>query len=85
MGHPEFAKSRESNRAMMDFSDCERIFGSLLGSVPTIRTKTNAVVIWELRRGRFGGLTWPRSTYSVANMLSTVRASPCAMEDRRSR
>src|SRR5688572_28088889 len=40
------AKSRESNRAM-DFSDQERIFGTLLGSVPNIRAKTNGVVIYK--------------------------------------
>ena len=69
----EFAKSRESNRAM-DFSDQERIFGSLLGSVPTIRTKTNAVVIYKgFVVAEFGDTTWPDPTYSVAkSMLSTV-------------
>ena len=36
-----FAQSRESRREM-DFSDQERIFGSLLGSVPTRRATTNA-------------------------------------------
>ena len=69
----EFAKSRESSRAM-DFSDQERIFGSLLGSVPTIRTKTNAVVIYKgFVVAEFGDTTWPDPTYSVAkSMLSTV-------------
>ena len=41
-----FAQSRESNREM-DFSDQERIFGTLLGSVPNIRAKTNGVVIYK--------------------------------------
>ena len=40
-----FARSRESTREM-DFSDQERIFGSLLGSVPTERARTNGLVIW---------------------------------------
>ena len=31
----------------MDFSDQERIFGSLLGSVPTKRAKTNGLVIYK--------------------------------------
>ena len=31
----------------MDFSDQERIFGTLLGSVPNIRAKTNGVVIYK--------------------------------------
>jgi CubicO group peptidase (beta-lactamase class C family) len=71
----QFAQTRESTRAM-DFSDQERIFGSLLGSVPTIRTKTNGLVIY---RGyvvaEFGDTTWPDPTYSVAkSMLSTVAA-----------
>jgi hypothetical protein len=39
-----YAQTRESNREI-DFSDQERIFGSLLGSVPTRRAKTNGVVI----------------------------------------
>ena len=42
----DFAQSRESNREM-DFSDQERIFGTLLGSVPNIRAKTNGVVIYK--------------------------------------
>ena len=41
-----YAQSRESNRAM-DFSDQEKIVGSLLGSVPTKRAKTNGVVIYK--------------------------------------
>ena len=40
----DYALTRESNREM-DFSDQERIFGTLLGSVPNIRARTNGVVI----------------------------------------
>jgi CubicO group peptidase (beta-lactamase class C family) len=70
-----FAQSRESNRAM-DFSDQERIFGSLLGSVPTIRARTNGVVIYKgYTVAEFGDTTWTDPTYSVAkSMLSTVAA-----------
>src|SRR5689334_4946204 len=42
----DFAMTRESTREM-DFSDQERIFGTLLGSVPNIRAKTNGVVIYK--------------------------------------
>ena len=41
-----WAQTRESRREM-DFSDQEKIFGSLLGSVPTKRAKTNGVVIYK--------------------------------------
>ena len=69
----DFAKSRESNREM-DFSDQERIFGSLLGSVPNIRAHTNGVVIYKgYLVAEFGDTTWIDPTYSVAkSMLSTV-------------
>src|SRR5436190_8532476 len=68
-----FARARESERAM-DFSDQERIFGSLLGSIPTRRAHTNGIVIY---RGyvvaEFGDTTFVDPTYSVAkSMLSTV-------------
>lgn len=68
-----FAQSRESNREM-DFSDQERIFGSLLGSVPTIRARTNGVVIYKgYAVAEFGDTTWVDPTYSVAkSMLATV-------------
>jgi CubicO group peptidase (beta-lactamase class C family) len=71
----KFAQSRESERAM-DFSDQERIFGSLLGSVPTIRAKTNGVVVYKgYVVAEFGDTTWADPTYSVAkSMLSTVAA-----------
>ena len=69
----DFAKSRESNREM-DFSDQERIFGTLLGSVPNIRAKTNGVVIYKgYVVAEFGDTTWADPTYSVAkSMLATV-------------
>ena len=70
-----YAQSRESTRAM-DFSDQETIFGSLLGSVPNIRAKTNGVVIYKgYVVAEFGDNTWPDPTYSVAkSMLATVAA-----------
>ena len=53
-----FAESRESTREM-DFSDQERIFGSLLGSVPTKRAKTNGLVIYKgYVVAEFGDTTW---------------------------
>jgi len=69
----DYAKSRESNREM-DFSDQERIFGTLLGSVPNIRAKTNGVVIYKgYVVAEFGDNTWVDPTYSVAkSMLATV-------------
>jgi CubicO group peptidase (beta-lactamase class C family) len=69
----DFAKSKESTREM-DFSDQERIFGTLLGSVPNIRAKTNGVVIYKgYVVAEFGDNTWADPTYSVAkSMLSTV-------------
>jgi CubicO group peptidase (beta-lactamase class C family) len=68
-----FAESRESTREM-DFSDQERIFGSLLGSVPTRRARTNGVVIYKgYVVAEFGDTTWVDPTYSVAkSMLATV-------------
>ena len=69
----DYAKSRESNREM-DFSDQERIFGTMLGSVPNIRAKTNGVVIYKgYVVAEFGDNTWVDPTYSVAkSMLATV-------------
>jgi CubicO group peptidase (beta-lactamase class C family) len=68
-----FAESRESNREL-DFSDQERIFGSLLGSVPTRRAKTNGLVIYKgYVVAEFGDSTWVDPTYSVAkSMMATV-------------
>jgi CubicO group peptidase (beta-lactamase class C family) len=69
----DFAKSRESRREM-DFSDQERIFGTMLGSVPNIRAKTNGLVIYKgYLVAEFGDTTWTDPTYSVAkSMLATV-------------
>jgi len=71
----EFAQTRESTRAM-DFSDQERIFGSMLGSVPDIRAKTNGIVIYKgYVVAEFGDTSWVDPTYSVAkSMMSTVTA-----------
>src|SRR5690606_35270779 len=68
-----FAESRESTREM-DFSDQERIFGSLLGSVPTLRASTNGLIIYKgYVVAEFGDTTWVDPTYSVAkSMLATV-------------
>jgi len=69
----QFAQSRESTRAM-DFSDQERIFGSMLGSVPNIRTRTNGLVIYKgYVVAEFGDTSWADPTYSVAkSMMATV-------------
>ncbi|HYB96160.1 MAG TPA: serine hydrolase [Vicinamibacterales bacterium] len=69
----DYALTRESTREM-DFSDQERIFGTLLGSVPNIRAKTNGVVIYKgYVVAEFGDPTWADPTYSVAkSMLATV-------------
>ncbi len=69
----EFMKAHETNQSR-DFSDQEIIFGKLLGSIPTERAATNALVI---RHGyivaEFGDTTRPDPTYSVAkSMLSTL-------------
>jgi CubicO group peptidase (beta-lactamase class C family) len=71
----QFAQTHESKREM-DFSDQERIFGTLLGSVPNIRAHTNGVVIYKgYVVAEFGDPTWADPTYSVAkSMLSTVAA-----------
>ena len=69
----DYAKSHETQRAM-DFSDQEKTFGSLLGSVPNIRAHTNGVIIYKgYVVGEWGDNTWADPTYSVAkSMLSTV-------------
>lgn len=71
----DYAKSHETRREM-DFSDQERIFGTLLGSVPNIRAHTNGVVIYKgYVVAEFGDTSWADPTYSVAkSMLSTVMA-----------
>lgn len=68
-----YAQSHETTRAV-DFSDQEATFGSLLGSMPTRRARTNGLVIF---RGyvvaEFGDTTWVDPTYSAAkSMLATV-------------
>lgn len=70
-----FAKTRESKREM-DFSDQERIFGSMLGSVPDIRASTNGIVVYKgYVVAEFGDTTWVDPAYSVAkSMLATVTA-----------
>ena len=70
-----FARAHESNR-QMDFSDQERIFGSLLGSIPTRRAHTNGLVVYKgYVVAEFGDTTWVDPTYSVAkSMLSTLAA-----------
>jgi CubicO group peptidase (beta-lactamase class C family) len=70
-----YAQSRESTRAI-DFSDQERTFGSLLGSLPTKRARTNGLVIYKgYAVAEFGDTTWADPTYSVAkSMLSTAAA-----------
>ena len=70
-----YARSRESDRAI-DFSDQEKIFGSLLGSIPTKRAKTNGLVVYKgYVVAEFGDTTWVDPTYSVAkSMLATVAA-----------
>ncbi len=70
-----FAKAHETDRAM-DFSDQIRIFGSLLGSVPTRRAHTNGVVIYKgFVVATFGDPAAVDPTYSAAkSMLSTVAA-----------
>jgi CubicO group peptidase (beta-lactamase class C family) len=70
-----FAQSRESTREF-DFSDQERIFGSLLGSVPTRRAATNGLVIYKgYVVAEFGETTAVDPTYSVAkSMMATVAA-----------
>lgn len=70
-----FAKAHETNMPK-DFSTQEKIFGSLLGPIPSDRAATNGVII---RRGyvvaEFGETNRADPTYSVAkSMLSTVAA-----------
>jgi CubicO group peptidase (beta-lactamase class C family) len=68
-----FAEGRESTRAL-DFSDQERTFGAMLGSVPTRRATTNGLVIVKgYVVASFGDPTAVDPTYSVAkSMLSTL-------------
>jgi len=69
-----FMKAHETKSPTRDFSDQEIVNGKLLGSIPTERAGTNALII---RHGyivaEFGDTTRPDPTYSVAkSMLSTV-------------
>jgi CubicO group peptidase (beta-lactamase class C family) len=69
----DFASARETNWPR-DFSTQEKIFGTLLGSVPLQRTGTNGVIV---RNGyivaEFGDTHATGPTYSVAkSMLATV-------------
>jgi CubicO group peptidase (beta-lactamase class C family) len=68
-----FMKVHETTQAR-DFSDQERIFGKLLGSIPTERAATNGLIIRHgYIVGEFGDTTRPDPTYSVAkSMLSTI-------------
>ena len=68
-----FAKTRETNMPR-DFSTQEKIFGALLGPIPSSRAATNGLVI---RNGylvaEFGDTSAADPTYSVAkSMLATV-------------
>ena len=69
-----YAQSRETNRAI-DFSDQEKTFGTMLGSLPTKRARTNGVIIFKgYVAAEFGDTTWVDPTYSVAK--SICRRSP---------
>ena len=70
----EFMKRHETVSPARDFSDQEIVNGRLLGSIPTERAATNALII---RHGyivaEFGDTTRPDPTYSVAkSVLSTI-------------
>lgn len=69
----EYAQSHETTRAL-DFSDQQATFGSLLGSMPTRRARTNGLVVYKgYVVAEFGDTTWVDPTYSVAkSMLATV-------------
>ena len=77
-----FAQGRDSTRAM-DFSDQERIFGTLLGSVPTRRAATNGLVIYKgYVVATFGDPTSVDPTYSVAKSLLATVAGVAVREGR---
>src|SRR5215468_7996874 len=69
-----FMKANETRTPTRDFSDQEIVNGKLLGSIPTERAGTNALIIRHgFIVGEFGDTTRPDPTYSVAkSMLSTV-------------
>lgn len=77
-----FAQSRETERAM-DFSDQEKTFGSLLGSMPTRRAATNGLVVYKgYVVAEFGDTAAVDPTYSVAkSMLASVAG--VALRERR--
>ena len=69
-----FMKSHEAVSPARDFSDQEIVNGRLLGSIPSERAATNALII---RHGyivaEFGDTVRPDPTYSVAkSVLSTI-------------
>ena len=68
-----FATRNESTRET-DFSDQQRIFGTLLGSVPTRRASTNGLVVYKgYVVAEFGDTLAVDPTYSAAkSMLATV-------------
>src|SRR5262245_17907667 len=70
----EFMKANEARSPARDFSDQEIVNGKLLGSIPTERAGTNALIIRHgYIVGEFGDTQRPDPTYSVAkSMLSTV-------------
>ncbi len=70
-----YAKAHETTRAL-DFSDQEATFGTLLGSMPTRRARTNGLVIYKgFVVAEFGDTAFVDPTYSVAkSMLATVAA-----------
>src|SRR5690606_20933842 len=67
------AESPETTRAL-DFSDQQQTFGTLLGSMPTRRARTNGLVVYKgYVVAEFGDTTWVDPTYSAAkSMLATV-------------
>lgn len=71
----EYAQSHETTRAL-DFSDQQATFGTLLGSMPTRRARTNGLVVYKgYVVAEFGDTSWVDPTYSVAkSMLATVAA-----------
>jgi CubicO group peptidase (beta-lactamase class C family) len=68
-----FAEAAETSRAI-DFSDQEKTFGALLGSMPTRRAHTNGLVIYKgYVVAEFGDTQFVDPVYSAAkSMLATV-------------
>jgi CubicO group peptidase (beta-lactamase class C family) len=68
-----YAQQHQTERPL-DLSDQETVFGSLLGSMPTRRAKTNGLVIYKgYVVAEFGDTAAVDPTYSVAkSMLATV-------------